>query len=98
MITVNLVRDGSSEVQSEEPFHPDMTYPIFGEEEQIFGYTDLQIKLNFRANDLWPSLDISYKKEWKSVGETKPMDIRKLMEEFMPKGRRLSRPTKPRSD
>lgn len=30
-----------------EPFHPDFTYPIFGDQEKIFGYRDLEVKVSF---------------------------------------------------
>lgn len=29
-----------------QPFHPDFTYPIFGEQEKIFGYKGLDIKVS----------------------------------------------------
>lgn len=34
-----------------EPFHPDFTYPIFGDQEKIFGYEGLEIKV--RGLSFW---------------------------------------------
>ncbi|KAF2200894.1 acyl-CoA N-acyltransferase [Delitschia confertaspora ATCC 74209] len=67
-----------------EPFHPEFTYPIFGEEEAIFGYRGLKINLDFYANDLLPSLDIRYDEKWKQIGETEAMDITEKLREFLP--------------
>lgn len=36
---------GEEELAAIEPFHPDFTYPIFGEQEKIFGYRGLDIKV-----------------------------------------------------
>lgn len=91
-ISINLFREKDSEQGKdaqvapvwEEPFHPDHTYSIFGEEEKIFGYQDLHVDLNFRAHDMRPRLDVRYKKEWKPLGETKAMDIKAMLKEFLP--------------
>jgi histone acetyltransferase 1 len=86
--SLNLVRpDGKADNRQrvfEEPFHPEFTYDIFGEEEQVFGYTDLELDLDFRANDLKPSLRISYGEKWKPVGETKAMDLNAMLREALP--------------
>jgi hypothetical protein len=29
-----------------QPFHPDFTYPIFGEQEKIFGYKGLDVQVS----------------------------------------------------
>ncbi|KAF2180730.1 histone acetyltransferase type B [Zopfia rhizophila CBS 207.26] len=64
---INLVRPSSGAGKPQrildEPFHPDFTYPIYGEEQKIIGYSNLDIYLDFRANDLKPSLDVRYKKK-----------------------------------
>jgi histone acetyltransferase 1 len=65
-------------------FHPEFTYPIFGEAEQIFGYKDLQIDLKFAAHDMRPSLQISYGKKFKTVGDTKATDLNESLREFLP--------------
>ncbi|OCK83558.1 acyl-CoA N-acyltransferase [Lepidopterella palustris CBS 459.81] len=85
---INLVRPSTKPYDSqrilEEPFHPDFTYAIFGEDEAIFGYSDLELNLDFRANDLKPSLDIRYSEKWKPIGETKAMDVKEMLKGFLP--------------
>ncbi|KAJ3351941.1 histone acetyltransferase 1 [Entophlyctis luteolus] len=41
-------------------FHPEFTYPLFGEEEVLFGYKDPLIKLHFAAGSLMPFLGMKY--------------------------------------
>lgn len=62
-----------------------MTYAMFGDEERIFGYQGLKINLKFNASDMRPCLQILYKKKFKPVGETEPMDIKAALEDFLPK-------------
>lgn len=65
-------------------FHPDFSYPIFGEAEQIFGYKGLEIGLRFAAHDLRPNLQISYDKRFQAVGETSALDIIKTFKTYLP--------------
>ena len=67
-----------------QPFHPAFTYTIFGEEEKIFGYQDLDIALRLRAHDLRLSLNITYDKKWKPVGEIAASDIEGQLKEVLP--------------
>ncbi|KAK7519230.1 acyl-CoA N-acyltransferase [Phyllosticta citriasiana] len=80
-LQINLVRRGKPVF--EEPFNPAFTYPIFGEDETIFGYSDLELNLNFAAHDLKPSLQIKYDKKWVPMGETKAMDLEAILKEFL---------------
>lgn len=41
-------------------FHPNFTYPIFGDSEQIFGYKDLVIFLCFDHYTFYPFLNVKY--------------------------------------
>lgn len=41
-------------------FHPNFTYPIFGDSEQIFGYRDLVIFLCFDHCTFYPFLNVKY--------------------------------------
>lgn len=41
-------------------FHPDMCHQIFGENETIFGYKDLKIRLYYSAGSLDIFFDINY--------------------------------------
>lgn len=67
-------------------FHPQFTYPIFGEEERIFGYQGLRLHLRFAAHDLLPNLEISYDKRFKSVGDTKATDLLESLKDWVPAG------------
>ncbi|KAI6359327.1 histone acetyltransferase 1 [Pyricularia grisea] len=65
-------------------FHPRFTYPLFGEEEQIFGYQDLKINLQYHAPDMRPNVKITHSKKFKSIGETQPTDLDALLQEYLP--------------
>ncbi|KAK9455397.1 acyl-CoA N-acyltransferase [Dipodascopsis uninucleata] len=57
-LSISLVQgDGSL---CGKAFHPQFTYPIFGDAETIYGYKNLTIDLKFGATDLLPFLHISY--------------------------------------
>ncbi|KAJ2109475.1 histone acetyltransferase 1, partial [Coemansia sp. RSA 921] len=43
-------------------FHPEFTYPIYGEHERIFGYKGLSINLNYAAGSLATYFNIKYTK------------------------------------
>ena len=65
-------------------FHPRFTYPIFGDSEEIFGYQDLEINLQYNASDMRPNLSVSYSKKFPAVGETEATDIDGILHEFLP--------------
>lgn len=65
-------------------FHPAFTYPIFGEEETIFGYQGLKIELDFTEDTLWPSLGVASKAHFKPLGDTKPDEIAEPLREVLP--------------
>ena len=79
--TIELVQGDTSVAAS---FQPEFTYPIFGEEEAIFGYQDLEITLTFAAHNLKPHLAISYDKKFPAKGEVKPTDIHEALRDFLP--------------
>ncbi|KAJ7581507.1 histone acetyltransferase type B catalytic subunit [Mycena floridula] len=67
-LTLSLVRasaDKDSLIDDEtyEEFHPTFTYPIFGEEEKIYGYNDLVIDLRFASGSLAQYLSVNYSKK-----------------------------------
>ncbi|KAJ3118125.1 histone acetyltransferase 1 [Physocladia obscura] len=41
-------------------FHPQFTYPLFGDEEVLFGYKEPLIRLHFSAGSLFPFLGMKY--------------------------------------
>jgi histone acetyltransferase 1 len=65
-------------------FPPDFTYPIFGEEETIFGYEGLRITLDFQADNLRPNLHIQSKAKVEAVGDTKADEPEEILREFLP--------------
>lgn len=67
-------------------FQPEFTYPLFGEDETIFGYKNLSIKLRFAAHDLRSHLHISYDEKFKPVDDIEPVDLVATFKEFLPEG------------
>ncbi|KAL2832962.1 acyl-CoA N-acyltransferase [Aspergillus cavernicola] len=65
-------------------FHPQFTYPIFGEEERIFGYKGLIIRLRFAAHNLRPHVHISYDEKFTAVDDAAPVDINNALRDFLP--------------
>jgi histone acetyltransferase 1 len=66
--------------------HPKFTYPIFGEEERIFGYKGLDVTFRFAAHDLRPNIIISYDRKFPAIADTAALDIRGALEDFIPPG------------
>ncbi|PYH44249.1 histone acetyltransferase catalytic subunit HAT1 [Aspergillus saccharolyticus JOP 1030-1] len=64
-------------------FQPQFTYPIFGDEEQIFGYKGLIIRMRFAAHDLRPHIHISYDEKFKPVGDVAPVDLLKTLKPWI---------------
>lgn len=65
-------------------FQPEFTYPIFGEEEKIFGYQDLDIRLSLAGHNLRPHLSIRYKKKFKAIENVEATDIKAALVDFLP--------------
>lgn len=65
-------------------FNPQFSYPIFGEEERIFGYQGLRISIRFAAHDLQPNIRITFDKKFKTVGDTRAADLRKILGNWIP--------------
>jgi len=63
---------------------PEFTYPIFGEDEAIFGYQGLSISLALAAHNLTPHLSITYDKKFQDQGEVKASDIKGALKDFLP--------------
>lgn len=81
---VSIVQAGQTSLELLSTFHPRFTYPIFGEEERIFGYQGLQISIRFAAHDLQSNIQITYDKKFKSVGDTKAADVAGLLSQWIP--------------
>jgi histone acetyltransferase 1 len=82
-ISINLTRNDKNLF---EPFPPTHTYAIFGEDEIIPGYKNLQINLTFRANDLQPSVKITHHSKLPSVNDEMKslMDLEGRLGKFLP--------------
>lgn len=85
-ITISLVTPTESGLKTLESFHPNFTYPIFGEEEQIFGYKNLKVNLYYNATDMRPHLAVSSAKKFASIGEVEPFNVVEEMKEYLPGG------------
>ncbi|KAI8635041.1 histone acetyltransferase type B catalytic subunit [Xylariaceae sp. FL1651] len=83
-VTISLVRPSASGIEKIASFNPKFTYPIFGEDERIFGYKGLKVNLQYDARNLRPHLSVTSSKKFNSVGEVEAVDIREVMKEFLP--------------
>jgi histone acetyltransferase 1 len=76
-----------------ETFGPKFTYPIFGEEERIFGYQNLKVQLRYHASDMRPCLTVSYDKKFPATGDTEALDVKETLRDFLPEGENISSAT-----
>ncbi|KAB5558720.1 acyl-CoA N-acyltransferase [Coniochaeta sp. 2T2.1] len=83
-LTVSLVAPLDGQLKTVAAFHPKFTYPIFGEEETIFGYQKLKINLRYNASDMRPHLSVTSGKKFKAIGDTEPANIEEMLHEFLP--------------
>ena len=82
-----MVQPGEgNKLQTISTFSPEFTYPIFGDEETIFGYKGLSIRLRFAAHDLRSNVHISYNERFKQVEDIAAVDLIKTLKPFVPKG------------
>jgi len=65
-------------------FEPAFTYPIFGEEEVVFGYRGLDMSLSLVAHNLRPHMSISWTEQFPQLGDIKASDIRGALQDFVP--------------
>ncbi|KAL1966084.1 hypothetical protein VTN77DRAFT_4832 [Rasamsonia byssochlamydoides] len=82
-VQITLVQPGEQKPTTIATFHPQFTYPIFGDEERIFGYKGLIIRLRFAAHDLRSHVHISYDEKFKTVGDTAATDINKTLRDWI---------------
>lgn len=88
VFTISLVtktEDGPP--KSIASFQPKWTYPIFGEEETIYGYQGLKINLRFNASDMRPHFSHTKSQTVPAdVADQDPTDIKEDVEPFLPQG------------
>lgn len=89
-LTISLVRPEALAIEKLASFNPKFTYPIFGEDERIFGYKGLKINLQFDARNLRPHLSVSSIKKFNAVGDVEAVNVREVMKEFLPGGSFIS--------
>ncbi|KAF9072894.1 histone acetyltransferase type B catalytic subunit [Rhodocollybia butyracea] len=68
--------------ESYQDFHPAFTYPIFGEEEKIYGYKDLTIDLKFASGSLKQYLSVGWSDKLKSADTVDNVDG--IIREYLP--------------
>ncbi|KAL8916418.1 MAG: hypothetical protein Q9172_006314, partial [Xanthocarpia lactea] len=90
-LDISFVQAGQQSPVKLSTFRPKFTYPIFGEEECIFGYQGLNITIRFAAHDLLPNVSVKYDKMFKTVNDTKALDIEKTLKEWIPEGEAFNR-------
>ncbi|KAF2730671.1 acyl-CoA N-acyltransferase [Polyplosphaeria fusca] len=88
---LNLTRSTSSKDKPQrvldEPFNPSFTYEIYGDEQKLVGYKEPAIYLDFRANDLTPSLDIQFKQKLDLatiIPEFEQVDLEEPLKDILP--------------
>ncbi|KZV91056.1 histone acetyltransferase type B catalytic subunit [Exidia glandulosa HHB12029] len=59
-LTLVRAKDDKESLAVEEPFNPAFTYPIYGEQETIYGYRDLSVDLRFASGSLATYLSITH--------------------------------------
>nr|GAT53690.1 histone acetyltransferase type B catalytic subunit [Mycena chlorophos] len=83
-LTLSLVR-AQEDAQAEEskPFHPRFTYPIYGDDEKIYGYEGLVIDLKLASGSLVPFVNVKYTKKLDSSATVD--DVEGTLAKFIPK-------------
>lgn len=80
-----MVQPVETKLNTLSTFRPEFTYPIFGEEETIFGYKGLNIRMRFSAHDLRLNVHISYNEKFKTVADVAPVDLLTTLDPWLPK-------------
>ncbi|XP_075984433.1 histone acetyltransferase 1 [Anticarsia gemmatalis] len=88
VLELKLVRSVDDLENDESSFGPEMCHQVFGENENIFGYTDLHIRLYYSAGSLQTYLGIEYTEKIepnKSEG-MKPDDVEGALKKVLAPG------------
>ena len=85
-VHISLVQPGETSPQALSTLQPSFTYPIFGDQQKIFGYQGLRINLRFAEHNLRPHVQISYNKKFKALGDTKATHIEESLRPFVTPG------------
>ncbi|KAJ3568423.1 hypothetical protein NP233_g5719 [Leucocoprinus birnbaumii] len=88
-LTLSLVRskadqEALGEDESYEEFHPTFTYPIYGDDEKIYGYKDLLIDLRLASGSLTQYLNVQYSEKLPSSSTVD--DVEGTLAKYIPEG------------
>ncbi|KXN82637.1 Histone acetyltransferase type B catalytic subunit [Leucoagaricus sp. SymC.cos] len=88
-LTLSLVRSKAEREllgkdESYEDFHPTFTYPIYGDDEKIYGYKDLVIDLRFASGSLAQYLNVQYSEKLPSSSTVD--DVEGTLAKVIPSG------------
>ncbi|KAL4910139.1 hypothetical protein BDW74DRAFT_144506 [Aspergillus multicolor] len=83
-VQITIVQPDQQKPKTLSSFHPQFTYPIFGEDERIFGYKGLIIRLRFAAHNLRPHLHVSHDEKFMAVEDAEPTDVTGVLKDFLP--------------
>ncbi|EJD06193.1 histone acetyltransferase type B catalytic subunit [Fomitiporia mediterranea MF3/22] len=67
LVRASLDNEVLTSDESYEEFHPTFTYPIYGDDEKIYGYRDLVIDLRFASGSLVPYLNTNFSAKLQST-------------------------------
>ncbi|KAK2745720.1 histone acetyltransferase 1, partial [Myotisia sp. PD_48] len=86
VVELFLVQPSSDEkkLTTLSTIYPEFTYPIFGDDETIFGYKGLVIQIRFAAHDLRSNVHITYDDKFEPVEDIKAVDLPGALSPFLP--------------
>ena len=67
-------------------FHPEFTYPLFGDAETIYGYKGLKVALDFAAWDMRGHVQIQYQQKLDTAEGVQVDDVLEILKEYLPEG------------
>ena len=75
-------------LRSSEPkiFHPDFTYPIFGDAETIYGYKGLKVKLWYAPWDFRGYVNVTWREKISASLGIEAQDVIGTLREYIPEG------------
>ncbi|KAI8638809.1 acyl-CoA N-acyltransferase [Parasitella parasitica] len=96
-LEISLVQPRKGDSNSNEPttsliFHPEFSYPIFGDHETAFGYKDLTLKLKYASGSLRPFISMDYSSKYQAASsssiseDSQADDLIKILEDYLPRG------------
>ncbi|KAF8162862.1 histone acetyltransferase type B catalytic subunit [Crassisporium funariophilum] len=84
LVRSQIDKEALADDETYEDFHPNFTYPIYGEDEKIYGYKDLAIDLRFTSGSLKQYLSVTYSEK---LGSTSTVDdVEGTLSGFIPPG------------